>query len=140
MVMRRWLALSPVERSALVAAFLTQLVIAVVLRILPFPVVRRALARTARPDRSAKRPCTSIPLLQWAAAASGRRIGRPSTCLTRALTVQWLAARRGIVVPVHIGVRRERVLAAHAWIGESAAGAAEPDAGYSRLVSFGERS
>lgn len=57
-------------------------------------------------------------------------MGRASTCLTRTLTVQWLASRRGIAVPVHIGVRRGAALDAHAWIGETEEGA------YARLASF----
>jgi hypothetical protein len=57
-----------------------------------------------------------------------------STCLSRALTVQWLASRRGIVVPVHIGVRRSGAFEAHAWIGT--APAADAGAPYAPLVSF----
>ncbi|HEY2907611.1 MAG TPA: lasso peptide biosynthesis B2 protein, partial [Vicinamibacterales bacterium] len=106
--MRRWLSLSHSEHRALVAALASQLAIALALRLLPFSTVRRVLARTATPRRGTpgRQADASVALLTWAVDAAGRRLGRMSTCLSRALTVQWLASRRGIVVPVHIGVRR----------------------------------
>ena len=104
--MKRWLSLPRVERRTLVAAFALQVAIAVALRILPFRAVRRVLARTStRTRRAPAADAEHLSHLTWAAAASGRRLGPASTCLTRSLAVQWLAARRGVVVPIHIGVR-----------------------------------
>jgi hypothetical protein len=133
--MKRWMSLSPRERRAFVAAFASQVAIAVALRSLPLSAVRRALARsstlTRRAATAAEDPAL-LSLLTWAAGASGRRLGPVSTCLTRTLAVQWLAARRGVVVPIHIGVRRAGALDAHAWIGDKAT----DDARYAPLASF----
>jgi hypothetical protein len=130
--MKRWISLSRVERRMLVSAASTQLALAAALRVLPFATVRRALALTTRRhERLNEHAAASLPLLQWAVDASARRLGAASSCLVRALTVQWLAGRRGIAVPVHIGVRRNAPFDAHAWIGEPSG-----DGAYTRLVSF----
>ncbi len=133
--MRRWLSFSRPEYGALAAALASQLAIAVALRLLPFSTVRRVLARTASRTRSeARQDARSVALFTWAADATRRRLGTMSTCLSRALAIQWLAMRRGIDVPVHIGVRRRGAFEAHAWIGTP-----HEEAGYTRLISFEER-
>jgi len=114
----------------LVAAGVAQLVIGAALRILPFAIVRRALAATSGGHRS-KAPSVSMQSCEWAVAASGVRLGAASSCLTRMLALQWLAARRGIAVPVHIGVRRTAALEAHAWVGSPADGG-----GYTQIATF----
>jgi hypothetical protein len=118
--MGRFLALTSADRRLLGETAVVEVLVAVALRVLSFRALRRALARTP-PLREARITSrTSVARLEWAAAAVGRRLGRMDSCLARALTVQWLASRRGMDVPVRIGVRHStQAFDAHAWISSS---------------------
>ena len=51
------------------------------------------------------------------------------TCLPRALALQRMLARRGIVAALRIGVRKEAAtLAAHAWVEVDGRAVGEPEA------------
>jgi hypothetical protein len=84
----------------------------------PFTALRRVTVGRPRdivaslPDRGL------IEEVVWAVTAVSRRVGRSTTCLTQALTVQALLARRGYPSRLHIGVTRGRQgeLDGHAWV------------------------
>lgn len=62
-------------------------------------------------------PTPAVRTIGWAVRAVGRRVPRAS-CLTQALAVQVLLARRGYSSHLRIGVAREPdgTFAAHAWV------------------------
>ncbi len=61
-------------------------------------------------------PPDAVRRIAWLTDVTGRRV-LGVTCLTRALAVARLLARRGVATEVRIGVRKvEGQLAAHAWV------------------------
>lgn len=86
---------------------------------------RNALGRRQRDDvntarntsRASAGDGTDVERLCAQVDAVAKRLGLPSTCLTRALVVRHLLERRGVFADVRIGVALERSrLSAHAWI------------------------
>jgi hypothetical protein len=79
-----------------------------------------ALAGTASARRVAfvaawRTPAGPIESMAWAVAAAGRHV--PSaTCLTQALALQAMLARRGHPARVEIGVLKDPAFRAHAWV------------------------
>ncbi len=69
------------------------------------------LARILVPDANA-------PIIAWAVEATGRRLGRASSCLVRALVTQMLLEGAGEAVSLSLGVKHttEGALQAHAWV------------------------
>jgi hypothetical protein len=112
----KWRRLSRERRALLVRALFLVAAVRLGLLVLPYRVVRRLLQlahRRAVPlrDVSAGRDVT------WAVRRAARVV--PSeTCLTRALVVETLLARRGHRPSIQIGVRRAEggALEAHAWV------------------------
>ena len=103
----------------LAAAALAQLVAVVALGATTLATTRRGLRRM--------RPAAGLLVrgsdaaIVWAIEAVGRRFGRLSTCLTRALAGELLLDANGAPVTLTIGVRRSAsgVLEAHAWVARS---------------------
>jgi hypothetical protein len=117
--LRKFLTLTPRERRLLAQAIGLLILVRLGLGRVSFATLRRLL--TGR-DAEAARP---LPLdgaladeVVWAVERAGRRIPGPTTCLTRALTVQALLALHGHPSRLHIGVAQgpETGLEAHAWI------------------------
>ena len=104
------------EWRLLVTAAVSQLIVMAALRATSL-VTTRAAVRRCRP---AVRLLAggSDGAIVWAIEAVGRRLGRLSTCLTRALTGELLLDANGAPVTLTIGVRRTHVgaLEAHAWL------------------------
>jgi len=108
------------------------------LALLPFPLMRRLLARFARSSNTSD--CVDCPLeKQFARAVITASSCVPgATCLTRALAVQVLLARQGYVTRLRFGVANgaNKKLAAHAWL-ETTNGrvilGAWPEGHYTRL-------
>ena len=93
-----------------------QIAIAAALRVIPVAALRRrAQLRTV--GRFAAAECDER--IVWAILATGRRLGRISTCLVRALAAYLMIDdRRGLVLT--IGVRRaDGAIGAHAWLARS---------------------
>jgi hypothetical protein len=113
----RLLRFPPAERRALVAAAAMQLLIALALRLVPVGRIARAAGAGRRHGRS-DGDIEAANRWLWAVDASGRHLGRASSCLARALAAQWLAGGHGVRLPISIGVARgaDGSLAAHAWI------------------------
>jgi hypothetical protein len=104
------------EWSLLAAAAVAQLAVAAALRSTSLPITR-GFARRCRPAaRFLVRG--SDDTIVWAIEAVGRRLGRVSTCLTRALAGELLLDSNGAPVTLTIGVRRTDggALEAHAWL------------------------
>ena len=111
--MRR--TLTPADWRLLFAAAIAQVVAAAGLRAMPLPALRASASRCRR----------LAPLLVsgsdehiiWAIEVTGRRLGRLSTCLIRALVAELLLDRKGGPTCLTIGVRRSGGrFEAHAWL------------------------
>lgn len=111
----RWSRLTPADWWLLVAVAVAQVAAAAALRAMPLPVVRAGAGRCRRLARLLVQG--SDERVVWAIEATGKRLGRLSTCLIRALVAELvLDTNRG---PLHltIGVRRTAGrLEAHAWL------------------------
>jgi len=102
----------------------------------------RALNKAARWQESLH-PAVRTKDLLWTIRASGRVVPG-ALCLPQCLAAQFLLAQRGIATEVRIGVvRRDRQLAAHAWL-ESCEGSVCFDPGdqgrYTALQPMGRTS
>ena len=115
--LRRAMRFPAAERRALVVAAVLQVIAGVALRLAPVGAIAHAAGRLGgRRRRDADIDAAHRWL--WALDASGRHLGRASSCLARAVAAQWSARRCGIALPISIGVVRgaDGSLAAHAWI------------------------
>jgi hypothetical protein len=92
--------------------------IRLVLGRLPFATLRRLAIGRPRNAASPPRGREFIERVVWAVAAVSRRAPGWTTCLTQALTVQAMLARRGYPSRLHIGVTRsgQGELDGHAWV------------------------
>lgn len=110
------LRLPPADRRLVGRAAAALLAVAVRLRVFgQIPPARgtdRTVGTPLRPDAALR-----ARRMEWAVDAAGRRLGRLSTCLTRALAAQQLARHEGIYLDVVVGVAvADRSLEAHAWV------------------------
>jgi len=108
--MREWLHLA--QAAGLVV------IIRIALAVFPVRTVTGSLRRAARWLRSAHPASAAYERrVVWAVSAVARRLLPERPCLTQALAVQFLLARRGYRPTLHIGVSKEgETLAAHAWV------------------------
>jgi Transglutaminase-like superfamily len=116
----RFLELSSADRRLLVKASLLLEVIKVGMRLLPFRILRRLLARAAGvPTRRRQHgDYASVERVVWAVEAASRHTPGVKSCLNQALTAQVLLARRGHPALLRIGVARGQGgrFQAHAWV------------------------
>jgi hypothetical protein len=100
----------------LVAVAVAQVVAAAALRVMPLPRLQAGASRCRRLTRFLVRG--SDERIAWAIGATGRRLGRLSTCLIRALTAALVIDSNDGPVSLTIGVRRTAAgaLEAHAWL------------------------
>lgn len=84
----------------------------IALSMLPWRLASRFLATAVASGQT-----TPTDRLTWAIHAASRFVPRP-TCLTKALALQTLLARRGRLAILHLGVKTTRTagLEAHAWL------------------------
>lgn len=120
----RFLALPREDRQGFVRAWAYLLVADLSLRFLPLDRVQGLLAcLPALPSASCPLPGRLAALV----ASAARHHLRPTTCLTRALTLQALLRRQGHPADLRIGVRREDgALRAHAWVEHAGSPLGEP--------------
>jgi hypothetical protein len=129
--LRTFLGLSRGDQWLLVGVALLLGATRLGLWLLPFPAVRRIVARAARPVRGeAAADPSALGRLAWAVAVASRAVPR-ATCLTQALAAQVLLRRRGYPAALRIGVARGAGgrFEAHAWVeseGRVIVGAAPP--------------
>ena len=77
------------------------------------------LDHTSKPGKNAKRlSFDGRRRVIWAVRSLSKRMLGRKPCLTQALALQWFLRRRGDIVQVHIGVRKneEGTFMAHAWL------------------------
>ena len=106
--------MTPNERALIAEALWLIVVVRVTMRILPFPAVRRYLARLVCTGREG----VSTPeQIARALTAVGRRIPG-TTCLAEAVAGLTMLQRHGHPAVLRIGVRRgaSATLDAHAWV------------------------
>jgi hypothetical protein len=116
-LLRRFLALAPDERRILIKATFWVAVVKLGLGRVPFATLRRLVTGGGRSARLASdRP---IPhQIAWAVTVASRYVPGPTTCLSRALTVQGMLARLGYPSRLHVGVIRGKQgdVEGHAWV------------------------
>ena len=112
----RWCGLTAADCRLLAAAAAAQVVTAAALRAVPLPPLRAGASRCRRFAQVLVRG--SDQRIVWAIEATGRRMGRLSTCLIRALVAEFLVDPDAGPVSLTIGVRRTAagMLEAHAWL------------------------
>lgn len=110
----RFLSLPAADRSLLLRSVLWLGATRLALWLLPLKVVRRLLARAARPTSAAS---VTKERIAWAIAVAQRVVPR-ATCLPQALTAEALLTRCGHPAEVRIGVVKtdQGRLIAHAWV------------------------
>jgi hypothetical protein len=113
---RRLVSLSADDWRLLLLVALMQLVAAAALKAMPLSRLRTRAARLGRFARAAAPGCDDGVV--WAIEATGRRLGRLSSCLVRAIVAEVLLGSAERPVCVHIGVKRTPAgaLAGHAWV------------------------
>jgi hypothetical protein len=113
---RKLLALPPHERAVLWQACVLLVLVTVALRVLASARVL-ALPRRLLATAPGRRPPCDVTRVGWLVRVAARYAPLPPTCLTEALVVAWLLARRGVPTALRIGVRRRgEALTAHAWL------------------------
>lgn len=116
--LRRWLALAPADRAAVVEAWLLLLLVDLGLRWPGLARIERLLA-SAYPGRQPAARAASATvagLWRWIGAAAANHPCR-ARCLERSLVLRAMLARRGLSADLRIGVRRDGTgLDAHAWL------------------------
>jgi hypothetical protein len=118
-LLRKFLALSAMERRLLVEATLLVAVIQLGLGRLPFTMLRRVVTRVrGNGRRPVVGPRVFADQVVWAVTAASHRVPGPTTCLSRALAVQVLLARGGYPSRLHVGVVRGKQgeVDGHAWV------------------------
>ena len=103
----------------LAAAAVAQLIVIAALRATSLPATRAGVRRSRPAARLFVR--ASDDAIVWAIEAVGRRLGRSSSCLARALAGELLLDANGAPITLTIGVRRTEAGAfeAHAWLARS---------------------
>jgi hypothetical protein len=92
-------------------------VIRLLLLVAPFEAVHRRTRAAPRAIAAPPREDGAVASVVWSVRAAARRIPF-ATCLSQALAVQFLLARRGIESTLWLGARRTEVgrFSAHAWV------------------------
>jgi hypothetical protein len=84
--------------------------------LLPFGIVRRALARGEKRIRQETPDAFCVAKTVWAVSVASKYVPRAS-CLTQALAGAWLLRRKGQHAELVIGVKKtNRDFQAHAWV------------------------
>ena len=111
--LKRFLSLSPAERSLLLRSFCWLAVIRIGLWLFPFQTVRKI----AIGARTALNSPYSVSRVAWAVQAVSRYVPG-ARCLPQALACQALLARSGHTSRLEIGVAKDEKneFAAHAWV------------------------
>ncbi|MCA9883742.1 MAG: lasso peptide biosynthesis B2 protein [Anaerolineae bacterium] len=117
--LQRLFALPTHQKLLLAEAWLTQGFVVIALKLLPFRVVWQWMIKPDGSFNEALAPATIEDMYRvaWAVQVAARHM-RGAKCLAKALSTYRMLARRGIMVPIKIGVTRDTagLFAAHAWI------------------------
>jgi hypothetical protein len=115
----KFFQLSTTDQWLLVKSTLLLVVIRLGLWLLPFQTLRRLLSRlTAVSSGLEETALYSVDRVVWAVEVAGRYVPRVGSCLTQALTIQAMLARRGHPTVLRIGVVKDEgeKLQAHSWL------------------------
>lgn len=114
----KFLRLPVRDQRLLLSTLLLQGAIALGLRLLPFRMLKKALAKVAVRSNRANNVPQSLERILWALSVINRHTPLSGSCLIRALTVQVLFRKNGRPADLHIGVARNPhgQLEAHAWL------------------------
>jgi hypothetical protein len=112
----RWRGLTLADWRLLAAVAVAQIGAAAALRAMPLSALRTGASRFRRPGQFFVRG--SDERIAWAIEAVGRRFGRLSSCLIRALVAELVLNASDGPVTLTIGVKRTAAgaLEAHAWV------------------------
>ena len=111
----RWRRLTVTDWRLLAAMTVGQVVVAGALRTMRLPALRAGGGRVRRLARVLVG--SSDDRIVWAIEATGRRLGRLSSCLVRALVAEFVLDSKDGPVHLTIGVKRTGdALEAHAWV------------------------
>lgn len=117
---RKFLRLPTAEQRFLIEVVLLLEAIKLGMRLLPFRILRRLLARVAdaAPARLRHADHPSADRIAWAVETASRHTPGLKTCLTQALAAQVLLARRGYPALLRLGVAKgeREQFQAHAWV------------------------
>jgi len=113
---RKFLNLSPGERSLLIRAWILLGIIRLGLELFPFSTLRKLLDRL-RPKLGSFKEEFSEEKLVWPVTVVSRYIPK-ATCLAQALTAQLLLQQAGHQACLHIGIEEAEKggIKAHAWV------------------------
>jgi Transglutaminase-like superfamily len=110
-----WRRLTLTDWRLLAALAAAQVIVAAALRTMPLPALRARGGRVRRLARALVRGADER--IVWAIEATGRRLGRLSSCLVRALVAEVVLDSNDGPVHLTIGVKRTGdALEAHAWV------------------------
>ena len=111
--------LTPGERLALAEAWVLYVATHLALRLWPLPRVLAVAERRLWPRPSRAAANVSPDRLAWLVDVAGRRTPIRPTCLTRAVVLRSVLARRGVACTLRIGVVGGAArLQANAWVEE----------------------
>jgi hypothetical protein len=118
---RKWQRLSATERNLFLEAAWMLPLVTVTLRVLSF---RRTTALLARLDLASKRLVANqnermedLCRASYLVSLAAKHSIIPTSCLPRALTLQWLLKRHGVEAELRVGLRnRAGRLESHAWV------------------------
>ena len=122
-VVRRFTGLSFSRQRLLLATVILVAAVRLLLWLLPSARLSWLAKRMALHSASATSPAgphearATVDNIAWAVTIAARYVPR-ATCLTQALTAQWLLTRSGCATHLRIGVAKgnDNVLKAHAWL------------------------
>lgn len=116
-LLRRWQSLPALDRRLLLEAVALVLGVRLGLWLLPFPSLRRLLARAGNRRAAARDVMPSARRIALAVGVASRYVPA-ATCLTQALAAQALLERHGHAAECRIGVAKAGAagLQAHAWV------------------------
>jgi hypothetical protein len=116
---RRFLRLRAADQWLLLRIVFLSAAIRLALRLLPFRTVQRVVRKTTVRSRQIREPDALYrDRIIWAVDAAGRHVLGDKSCLTQALTGQFLFTRGGYPSHFRIGVAKaaDGKLEAHAWL------------------------
>lgn len=116
--LHKFLSLTPSDRYLLIKAMFLLGAIRLGLWLLPFPTLRRLLARVSQPTAKLQEASQAfVDKVVWAVTVASHFIPG-ARCLAQALVTQVLLERRGYPTQLHIGVARSKggQMSAHAWV------------------------
>jgi len=140
--LKKFLCLDSSERLLLLQTFVFVWIASTILRLLPFAIVQKFLARrVADPGRISRR--YPMERLLWAIAVAGRYVPG-TTCLSLALAGRMMLNKYGYPAYIHVGVAKDHTgsFGAHAWLeseGMIVIGGQESTSLFAPLGVIGER-